>query len=347
MDQFKIRGRTAARRDGAHQRREKCRASGDGRGAADRKSPSHLTNVPARARHHHHGEIARAHERATCERTDMPPTRLTIQARRRFRTPKRPTSLVKTMRASVLTLGPLVARFGYARVSLPGGCAIGARPDRSAHSARSKKWARKFAGSRLRRSARRARLRGADIHLRQDHRDRHGKFLMAATLAEGETVLSNAAREPEVTDLADLLIKMGARIEGAGTATIRMCVASSSCTARAYRDSRPHRGRHFSGCRRDHRREHVLLTDCEPAAPDGGASTSCTECGVEIHGGRHDQPARARPAASYAPPTSPPRNIRDSPPICRRNSWRWRLRPTDVRASPRRFSRIASCTRAK
>jgi UDP-N-acetylglucosamine 1-carboxyvinyltransferase len=136
--------------------------------------------------------------------------------------PEAPYELVKTMRASSLVLGPLVARTGRARVSLPGGCAIGARP--------------------IDLHIRGLEALGAKIH--QEHgyieaqapdglRGSRVKFdritvtgtedlMMAAVLAQGETVLENAAREPEVVDLAELLIAMGAQIEGAGTSTIRI-----------------------------------------------------------------------------------------------------------------------------
>lgn len=139
-----------------------------------------------------------------------------------LRAPEAPYELVKTMRASSLVLGPLVARAGYARVSLPGGCAIGARPINLHLEA----------------------LERLGASIRQEHGyviaeapdGLHGTLitfdritvtgtedvLMAAVLAEGETVLENAAREPEVADLAGLLAKMGARIEGAGTSTIRV-----------------------------------------------------------------------------------------------------------------------------
>ncbi|MFM6923092.1 MAG: hypothetical protein ACKOXZ_10450, partial [Polynucleobacter victoriensis] len=127
---------------------------------------------------------------------------------------------VKTMRASILVLGPLLARFGHAKVSLPGGCAIGARP--------------------VDQHIKGLKAMGADIHIEHGYIEaKFGKnpnalvgakiltdmitvtgtenLLMAAVLAEGETILENAAREPEVTDLAELLIKMGAKITGVGT----------------------------------------------------------------------------------------------------------------------------------
>ncbi len=146
---------------------------------------------------------------------------LTVEARE-IVSPVAPYELVKTMRASSLVLGPLVARTGRARVSLPGGCAIGARPI-NLH----------LAG-----------LEQLGAHIRQEHGYIEAEapdglrgacftfdritvtgaedLLMAAVLARGETVIENAAREPEVKDLADLLVEMGARIEGAGTSTIRV-----------------------------------------------------------------------------------------------------------------------------
>jgi UDP-N-acetylglucosamine 1-carboxyvinyltransferase len=139
--------------------------------------------------------------------------------------PHAPYELVKTMRASVLALGPLLARFGHARVSLPGGCAIGSRP--------------------VDQHIKGLQQMGADITVEHgymvasvpsDRRRLHGasirtdmvtvtgteNFLMAAALAEGETVLENAAMEPEIGDLAEMLIAMGARIEGHGTGRIRI-----------------------------------------------------------------------------------------------------------------------------
>ena len=135
-------------------------------------------------------------------------------------TPEASYDLVKTMRASILVLGPLLARFGRAKVSLPGGCAIGARP--------------------VDQHIKGLKAMGADIHIEHGYIEANfGKnpnalvgakiltdmitvtgtenLMMAAVLAEGETVLENAAREPEVTDLAELLIKMGANIQGLGT----------------------------------------------------------------------------------------------------------------------------------
>ncbi|HVX65621.1 MAG TPA: UDP-N-acetylglucosamine 1-carboxyvinyltransferase [Bryobacteraceae bacterium] len=152
---------------------------------------------------------------------DMKDGPLRVQAGK-IEKPEAPYELVKTMRASSLVLGPLVARTGRARVSLPGGCAIGARPINYHLAA----------------------LERLGAQIRQDHgyveavapEGLHGALytfdrisvtgtedvIMAAVLADGETVIRNAALEPEVVDLADLLTKMGAHIEGAGTATIRV-----------------------------------------------------------------------------------------------------------------------------
>jgi UDP-N-acetylglucosamine 1-carboxyvinyltransferase len=129
--------------------------------------------------------------------------------------------LVKTMRASVLVLGPLVARAGRARVSLPGGCAIGARPIDLHLRALEKMGASIHVESGYV-EARAERLRGATITFDTVTVTGTENVMMAATLADGETVIGNAAQEPEIEDLAELLNKMGAQIEGAGTGTIRI-----------------------------------------------------------------------------------------------------------------------------
>jgi UDP-N-acetylglucosamine 1-carboxyvinyltransferase len=129
--------------------------------------------------------------------------------------------LVKTMRASTLVLGPLVARYGRARVSLPGGCAIGARPI-DLHIKGLETLGAKITQEHGYVEATATRLKGAEVVFDKITVTGTEDLLMAATLAEGETVLQNCAREPEVADLADLLNKMGAKIEGAGTPTIRV-----------------------------------------------------------------------------------------------------------------------------
>jgi UDP-N-acetylglucosamine 1-carboxyvinyltransferase len=133
-----------------------------------------------------------------------------------------PYELVKTMRASVLALGPLVARFGKAKVSLPGGCAIGTRPIDLHLEALKLLGAqvRLEAGDVVARAPKGGRLVGSDVTFPKVTVTGTENLLMAATLARGTTVLRNAAREPEVEDLADLLNRMGARVRGAGTDTI-------------------------------------------------------------------------------------------------------------------------------
>jgi UDP-N-acetylglucosamine 1-carboxyvinyltransferase len=133
-----------------------------------------------------------------------------------------PYDLVKTMRASSLVLGPLVARTGRARVSLPGGCAIGARPINLHLAGLERLGARIRQESGYIEAEAQGRLHGASYTFDRITVTGTEDLLMAAALAEGETVLVNAAREPEVADLADLLNKMGASVEGAGTSTIRI-----------------------------------------------------------------------------------------------------------------------------
>jgi UDP-N-acetylglucosamine 1-carboxyvinyltransferase len=130
-----------------------------------------------------------------------------------------PYDLVKTMRASVLVLGPLLARVGEVRVSLPGGCAIGVRPI-NLHLAAFEKLGAEVRLEHGYVEARAARLKGADVAFETVTVTGTENVMLAATLARGTTRLINAAREPEVVDLARLLIAMGARIEGAGTDTI-------------------------------------------------------------------------------------------------------------------------------
>ena len=127
-----------------------------------------------------------------------------------------PYELVKTMRASILVLGPLLARFGQAKVSLPGGCAIGSRPvDQHIKGLQALGAEISIDGGYI--YAKCKKLKGARIVTDMITVTGTENLLMAATLAEGETILENAAREPEVTDLANLLVAMGAKIEGIGT----------------------------------------------------------------------------------------------------------------------------------
>ena len=132
-----------------------------------------------------------------------------------------PYELVKTMRASILVLGPMVARFGEARVSLPGGCAIGSRPV-NLHIKGLEAMGAEIEIEHGYIIARAKRLKGARIFMDLVTVTGTENLMMAAALAEGTSVLENAAREPEVVDLANCLIAMGAKIEGAGTDTIRI-----------------------------------------------------------------------------------------------------------------------------
>jgi UDP-N-acetylglucosamine 1-carboxyvinyltransferase len=136
-------------------------------------------------------------------------------------TPEASYELVKTMRSSTLVLGPLVARCGRARVSLPGGCAIGSRPI-DMHIKGLEQLGAKITQDHGYVEASANRLKGTEIVFDKITVTGTEDLLMAASLAEGETILQNCAREPEVADLAALLNKMGAKIEGAGTPTIRV-----------------------------------------------------------------------------------------------------------------------------
>ena len=155
--------------------------------------------------------------------------------------PEAPYELVKTMRASVLALGPLLARFGEATVSLPGGCAIGSRPVDQHIKGLQAMGAEivvehGYIIAKLPKGQ--ARLKGASITTDMVTVTGTENFMMAAALAEGETVLENAAQEPEIGDLAEMLIKMGAKIEGHGTSRIRIQGVErlNGCTHRVVAD---------------------------------------------------------------------------------------------------------------
>jgi UDP-N-acetylglucosamine 1-carboxyvinyltransferase len=134
-----------------------------------------------------------------------------------------PYELVKTMRASVLALGPLLARFGQAKVSLPGGCAIGTRPiDLHLKAFETLGATVSLESGDVVARAPKGRLRGADVSFEKVTVTGTENVMMAAVLAKGKTTIYNAAREPEIEDLAELLNKMGARVKGAGTETIEI-----------------------------------------------------------------------------------------------------------------------------
>jgi UDP-N-acetylglucosamine 1-carboxyvinyltransferase len=155
--------------------------------------------------------------------TEVPASDYVIEAKS-LNHAEAPYELVKTMRASILTLGPLMARAGVARVSLPGGCAIGARPVDLHLKALEKMGAEIITshGYIEARAPKGGRLKGAHIVFEKITVTGTENILMAAALAEGETVLENAAREPEVTDLVVMLRKMGAQISGDGSSTLQI-----------------------------------------------------------------------------------------------------------------------------
>jgi len=205
-----------------------------------------------------------------------------------IREPVAPYDLVRTMRASILVLGPLVARCGRAKVSLPGGCAIGQRPvDQHLKG---------LAAMGVRLSvdhgyihAEASRLTGARIVMDVVTVTGTENLMMAATLAEGVTVLENAAREPEVVDLANCLIAMGARIEGAGTDTIRIDgVASLSGTAHQVMPDRIEAGTYLAAAAASGGR--IKLIGASPETLDStlakfreaGAKVTCTGDTIEL-----------------------------------------------------------------
>ncbi|OZI77150.1 UDP-N-acetylglucosamine 1-carboxyvinyltransferase [Bordetella genomosp. 12] len=173
--------------------------------------PLHLANVPQL-------NDTRTMQRLLGQmgvRSESSGTDVTLQADR-VDSLEAPYELVKTMRASILVLGPLVARFGEARVSLPGGCTIGQRPV-DQHIKGLEALGAEITMEHGFVVARTTRLKGASVRTDMVTVTGTENLLMAAVLADGQTILENAAREPEVVDLAELLIKMGARIQGHGT----------------------------------------------------------------------------------------------------------------------------------
>jgi UDP-N-acetylglucosamine 1-carboxyvinyltransferase len=160
------------------------------------------------------------HMGVAIERPESAPTRMILDATR-IASPEAPYELVKTMRASILVLGPLLARLGEAKVSLPGGCAIGSRPV-DQHIKGLQAMGAQIDVEHGYIVAKASRLKGARITTDMVTVTGTENLLMAAALADGETLLENAAQEPEVIDLAELLIAMGAKIEGHGTSRIRV-----------------------------------------------------------------------------------------------------------------------------
>ncbi|MHC4789674.1 MAG: UDP-N-acetylglucosamine 1-carboxyvinyltransferase [Planctomycetota bacterium] len=182
--------------------------------------PLHLTNLP-RVRDIFTMKRLLQHMGVVVEPADFQPDgEMTLRAEKLSHM-EAPYELVKTMRASVLTLGPMLARTGQAHVSLPGGCAIGARPI-DLHLKGLERLGADIQVEHGYANARTARLQGAHVQFDKITVTGTENLLMAACLASGETLLENAAREPEVEDLAALLRAMGAQIEGEGSSTIRI-----------------------------------------------------------------------------------------------------------------------------
>ncbi len=248
--------------------------------------PLTLHNVP-NVRDIHTMARLLEHMRARVSRSPSDPHSLTIEARE-ISHGEAPYDLVKTMRASILTLGPLLARSGYARVSLPGGCAIGARPV-DLHIRALEKMGASISLDHGYVEARAERLHGAEISFDKITVTGTENIMAAAALADGETILLNAAREPEVVDCANLLNRMGARIEGAGTPAIRIRgVASLHGAEHTVIPDRIETGTFLVAAAIT--AGDVLLTGCAPEHLAAVISKLAT-CGVEI---RSDAPGQLR-----------------------------------------------------
>jgi UDP-N-acetylglucosamine 1-carboxyvinyltransferase len=180
-----------------------------------------IRNVPDLADVRTMGRLLR-HTGCTFERVPGSPSSVTIRTPPTVK-PEAPYDLVRTMRASVVVLGPLLARWGQARVSLPGGCAIGARPiDQHLKGLAALGAELRLEHGYVEGRVPGGRLRGTTFTFDKETVTGTENVMMAAALADGRTVLENCAREPEVGDLAAALVRMGARIEGAGTQQIRI-----------------------------------------------------------------------------------------------------------------------------
>ena len=338
MDKLQIQGGVPLEGEVRISGRQERDAADPRRGAARATSPVVVANVP------HLKDVT-----TTVELLGRMGATVTIDERMRIevdgstlRECFAPYELVKTMRASILVLGPLVARYGRADVSLPGGCAIGARPV-NIHVAGLQAMGADITieGGYIR--ARAARLKGARLVLDTVTVTGTENLMMAATLADGETVIENAAREPEVVDLANFLIAMGAKIQGAGTDKIVIEGVQRLHGTALRGAARSHRERHLPGRRRHHRRARAHQEHA-PGAPRCGArqarggrraQSACGDNWVEVdmrgrtlEGGRRAH--RAVPGASR--------------PTCRRSSPPSTPSPPASAPSPRRSSRIASCT---
>ena len=229
-----------------------------------------------------------------------------------------PYEMVSRMRASFWVLGPLLARCGQARVSLPGGCAIGTRPvDLHLMGLKALGAEIDIDGGYVVAKAPRG-LRGARIVFPKVSVGATHAVLMAAALAKGETVIENAAREPEIGDVAECLVKMGAKIEGIGTSTLRIQGTRPAGRRRAHRAARPHRDGHLrlrrGGGRRRRRAREARARACSRRRsrrwrrPASTITETPTGVRVARNGARHRADRRSRRSRSPA-----------SPPTCRRS----------------------------
>jgi UDP-N-acetylglucosamine 1-carboxyvinyltransferase len=277
MDRFKIEG--GRRLEGT------VKISGAKNAALPAMAASLLTREPVRLQNIPHVRdiitMAKllAHMRCRVESPDIPPSEFTIQAEN-ISHAEAPYGLVKTMRASILTLGPLVARFGHARVSLPGGCAIGARPV-DLHIQALEALGATLSVDHGYVEARTEGLRGTTFRFPKITVTGTENVLTAAVLAQGETILENCALEPEIADLAELLVKMGAKIEGAGGPTIRVQGVSElhGATHRIIPDRIEAGTFLVAGAITA---GELSLTDCQPAHL-GALVATLGQCGAEIH----------------------------------------------------------------
>jgi len=250
--------------------------------------------------------------------------------------PVAPYELVKTMRASIFVLGPLLARFGEAQVSLPGGCAIGSRPVDQHLKGLAALGAEITVEKGYVHARRHGRLKGARFVFDMVTVGGTENVLMAAALAEGRTVLENAAREPEIVDLANMLTAMGAKIEGAGTDTIIIDgVESLSGCEYSVCPDRIETGSYLAAAAMTGGRVRATHTDPKPL---DAVLLKFLEMGAKVQTGpdwievtwRGVAPARS----AFAP-----RPIPLSPPTCRRNSWRsWPSRKAQA-PLPKPFSK--------
>ncbi len=231
--------------------------------------------------------------------------------------PEAPYELVKQMRASIMVLGPLLARFGRAKVSLPGGCQIGSRPV-DQHLKGLETLGATISVQRGYVVAECKRLRGNEVVFDIPTVTGTENLMMAACLAKGRTTLVNCAREPEIEELGRVLNKMGAIVDGAGTDVIHIegkdelapfdhAIISDRIEAGTYMVA-------VAAAGGDVLLENAPLEDLEAVI------AKLRQCGVEI--GREGNAVRVhRGDKPSAPWTSPPRRTRASPPTCRRSSW--------------------------